>query len=235
MWYEITFGLLPKYTYLTLLILSISGPLLLSFDRKVAFYKSWYKLSLPLFIASLFYIIWDILFTHLGIWKFNPSYLLGNYIFHLPLEEYGFFIVVPYATAFIYACIKSYFPHIHSHKYPTLSKIVSIILLAISISSILYKPHQLYTITTFGLLILGILYAELKQKEFTLRLYFSWAICLIPMSYVNGVLTGKPVLIYNNAENLGIRIGTIPFEDFFYHLVYMVIFITILERKSTKR
>ncbi len=234
MWYEITLGLSPQYTYFTLLILSLSGPFLLSFDKRVAFYKTWYKLSIPLLIASVFYVIWDVVFTYYGIWKFNPNYLMGHYLFQLPIEEYGFFIVVPYASAFIYSCIGSYFPKINSIDYPTISKLISIILIAISISSIIYKPNHLYTLTTFGFLIIGILYTELKNKEYALRLYVSWAICLIPMSYVNGILTGKPVLIYNNSENLGIRIGTIPFEDFFYHLVYMVILITLLERKSSK-
>jgi len=55
------------------------------------------------------------------------------------------------------------------------------------------------------------------------------------MSFVNGVLIGKPILIYNDSENCTLRIGTIPLEDFFYHLLYMVIMIFIYEYiKSTK-
>jgi hypothetical protein len=33
---------------------------------------------------------------------------------------------------------------------------------------------------------------------------------------VNGWLTHLPVVWYNNAENLGIRIYTVPLEDFIY-------------------
>jgi len=51
----------------------------------------------------------------------------------------------------------------------------------------------------------------------------------LPMSYVNGVLTGKPILIYNDLENCKIRIGTIPLEDFFYHLLYMLMMVFIYE------
>jgi lycopene cyclase domain-containing protein len=56
------------------------------------------------------------------------------------------------------------------------------------------------------------------------------------MAYVNGVLTSKPVLIYNDLQNMGIRIGTIPLEDFFYNFLYMLwsisIFEFILQRKK---
>ncbi|MFM6952343.1 MAG: lycopene cyclase domain-containing protein [Bacteroidota bacterium] len=35
--------------------------------------------------------------------------------------------------------------------------------------------------------------------------------------------------MYDNTENLGIRIGTIPFEDFFYNLLYMTWMISLYE------
>jgi lycopene cyclase domain-containing protein len=57
----------------------------------------------------------------------------------------------------------------------------------------------------------------------------AWTVALIPMAFVNGILTGNPVLIYDDAENLGIRIGTIPFEDFFYNLLYMTWMISLYE------
>ena len=43
---------------------------------------------------------------------------------------------------------------------------------------------------------------------------------MIPFLIVNGLLTGSfiegEVVWYNNAENLGIRLGTIPIEDIVY-------------------
>ena len=55
----------------------------------------------------------------------------------------------------------------------------------------------------------------------------SYAICLIPFLIVNGFLTAIPVVIYNDAENLGIRIYTIPFEDVFYGMLLVLMNIVI--------
>ena len=56
---------------------------------------------------------------------------------------------------------------------------------------------------------------------------------LIPFFIVNGILTGTgingEVVWYNNAENLGIRLGTIPVEDSLYSLSLMLMNISIFE------
>ena len=57
----------------------------------------------------------------------------------------------------------------------------------------------------------------------------SYLISLIPFFAVNGLLTSIPVVIYNDAENLGVRLGTIPFEDVFYGMLLMLGNIGIME------
>ena len=58
----------------------------------------------------------------------------------------------------------------------------------------------------------------------------SYAVCLIPFLIVNGFLTAIPVVLYNNAENLGIRIYTIPFEDAFYGMLLVMMNIVLYEK-----
>jgi hypothetical protein len=63
------------------------------------------------------------------------------------------------------------------------------------------------------------------------------------MFVVNGLLTGLPILIYENTENMGIRIPSllpgmqygIPLEDFFYNLLYMMWMIWIFEARKNKQ
>ncbi len=218
-----------KYTYLFLDMITIAGPLLLSFDKKVAYYKSWKYFALSMLPVSAFYLLWDVIFTETGIWKFNPDYLLGQNIINLPIEEYLFFLVVPYSCLFIYACLKAYFPNLRNKGYNFYYPIIGFTGLMS-----LMNYNKIYTVVTFGILTIVLAYLMFKEKTI-LKTYggyilVSWTIALLPMAYVNGVLTSKPVLIYNDLKNCGMRIGTIPFEDFFYNMLYMVAMIAIFER-----
>lgn len=56
---------------------------------------------------------------------------------------------------------------------------------------------------------------------------------------VNGILTGswidEPVVWYNDSENLGIRIGTIPFEDAFYGFLLIALVIDLYRYLQNKK
>ena len=209
------------YTYLALLGGSILFPLILSFDKKVAFYKNWKALFPAVFIVAAFFIIWDVWFTHVGIWHFNPNYVLGYYLFGLPVEEWLFFFVIPYCCVFIYEVIKAYWSNrefaIFSSNF---SIIISIVL--IIIAAIYYD--QLYTFVNF--ILTSIVLFALSQSKFFNKysgyFYVSYFVSLIPFFLVNGVLTSMPVVEYNNAENLSLRAGTIPVEDFIYLLLLLI-------------
>lgn len=220
-----------KLTYLAINFFSVLFPFLLSFDKKVAYYKRWKELFKSIFIVGLFFIVWDIFFTKIGVWSFNPQYIIGIYFMGLPLEEILFFIFVPYASIFIYDCYKAYFKYRVNEKIGKKICIYSGVILLI-FGFIHFDKHYTFYNSLFGSLLL--LYHGLINKKYVLGAFFiPYLIHLIPFLIVNGFLTAIPVVIYNNLENLGIRIYTIPVEDTIYALTMMLGVITFYEKNAT--
>jgi lycopene cyclase domain-containing protein len=223
--------------YLLLNILTISAPLVLTFVPGLSFYKK-VKYVIPgLIITAAFFIVWDVFFTEWGIWGFNPEYLIGIDILNLPLEEWLFFITVPYACIFIYASLeyhlkKDFFKDVYENI--TLLGAVALIGLAIIFSD------RLYTVVTFNLTaFLLVLHRYVFKKSYLSRFYFAFIVMSVPFLIVNGILTGsfieQEVVWYNHAENMGLRINTIPVEDGVYAFLLILMNVSFYEWLKEKR
>jgi lycopene cyclase domain-containing protein len=218
-------------TYFLILAGSFVLPLLLSFDRKVAFYKNWKYLFPAVFITAAIFIVWDVYFTRIGVWGFAPEHLSGIHLVSLPLEECLFFVVIPYASVFTYDVVKAYFLKIKGNR---IAGILNLVLLGASVALTIIYRDRAYTLSTFFLVsILLILHQWILKREWMNRFYFSYALVLFPFLIVNGLLTGTAipgeVVWYNDAENIGIRIGTIPVEDIFYGFSLILMNVTLYE------
>lgn len=228
----------PKYTYLLLDIFTILFPFLLSFDKKVGFYKHWWRLFPAIGITGIVFVIWDHYFTvanttfeaagqtWTGIWNFNPDYLTGIYLFSLPIEEVLFFLVVPYACVFIYEVLKAYIPKDWlKNAAPYLQGIV----VMGGLIAALLAWGKWYPMVTFLSLSAFTAMVWAFRVPFMGRFYAMYFVHLIPFYTVNGVLTALPIVVYNNAENFGVRLGTVPVEDGFYSMLLLLMNITIYE------
>ena len=89
-------------TYLLIDVGCVLIPLIASFYPKHPFYKEWKSLFLAILTVAVPFLIWDEYFTQQGVWGFNPTYLTGLYLGHLPVEEILFFICMPFACTFTY-------------------------------------------------------------------------------------------------------------------------------------
>lgn len=221
----------PHYTYFLILACSFAGPFLLSFDKKVAFYKKWKFLFPAMIIPALLYIIWDYYFILKGVWSFNAEYITGIKLFNIPLEEILFFFVVPYCCVFIYECIGTYFPGIKNNKKGDVI-LMSLALCLLAVGFYFSPKH--YTSWTFVFNAVFIAFLNLFRSYFksfdSTSFLIAFCIILIPFLIVNGFLTAIPVVMYNGAENLGIRIYTIPFEDIFYGMLLLLMNISVYEK-----
>lgn len=219
------------YLYLWLDLLTLSFPLLRSFDKKLDYYNKWHALFPALLAIGLFYLVWDIIFTRMGVWGFNPDYLTGIHLLDLPLEEWLFFLVVPYACIFIYEATLHY---IKKRPLQNLAKPFSAVLGILLITMSIIFREKIYTFITFvatgSFLLLHVFFIK---RDYLDRFYVGFLFSLIPFLIVNGVLTGSfipdQIVWYDNAENLAFRIVTIPIEDSVYLLLYLLSITTIYE------
>jgi lycopene cyclase domain-containing protein len=215
--------------YLWLDLLAVSVPFLVSFHPRLKLYKDWKALFLALLITLIPFIIWDIYFTYKGYWGFNEIYLSGLNLLYLPIEEWMFFICIPYACIFTHMAILEINPRLQLPE--KLTKQISIALLLLFGILFLFNFNKAYTAVdmAFGLIILGWVY---RKNQTLLRSFFiTFLFMLIPFFIVNGILTGTGiegnVVWYNDDQNLGIRLGTIPVEDTVYafSLILMNLFL----------
>jgi lycopene cyclase domain-containing protein len=216
-----------KYTYLVINILTVFFPIALSFDKRVAFAKSWKFLLPGITITGLLFLFWDVLFTVNGVWSFNDKYILGVKFFGLPIEEILFFLTVPFACIFIYACLNYY---VKWQPDIDVSRSISGLLTLTSVFILMEDYDKLYTVVTFTLLAIILLTLLFVIKASWIgKFYLAYIVSLIPFYLINGLLTGIPVVLYNDDQNLGLRIGTIPFEDHFYSMSLLLMNVGFFE------
>ena len=223
-----------NFTYLLLMLGSVIVPVIFSFENQVRFYAKLKYLFPAIIFTGLIFILWDIRFEQIGIWSFNPEYLTGIYILNLPVEEWLFFIVIPYCCVFIYEILKIKFPQFEK---PNLFVGISLVLLILFALLAFFERQKLYTFFTFFLLTIYFGYTIFRRrfKSHLTKFYLTFLIGLVPFLIVNGILTSLPVVEYNDLHNLGIRVFSIPVEDFAYFFLLLLINVTIYEYLKQQR
>ncbi len=222
--------------YLIILLISLAGPLALSFEKNLRLYRRWKYLIPAILITLLIFVVWDIIFTHLGYWFFNPIYNSGIYINKLPLEEYLFFIVIPYACAFSFYAIRFHFPNF---KFSLLwTKILTLTISIFSVITALLHTNLTYTLVVFLVLPAVLLFSYYFARNVVQHYLAIYPILLIPFFIINGILTGtgieQAVFDYNPEVILGIHIFSIPFEDMFYNFSLLLLPLALTHVFETK-
>lgn len=227
-----------EYTYLLVNFFTILIPFLYSFHPRLQFHKTWKAFFPAVFVTGLVFVIWDMYFTYLGVWGFNPRYLTGWRIGNLPVEEVLFFFCIPYACVFTFHCLSLF---MSKKRHETTQKNITLFLITILLAVGILNWENLYTSSTFISLAVVLALSQFLWKIHWLnRFYAVYALLLIPFFIVNGVLTGtgleEEVVWYDPEEFMGLRLLTIPVEDIFYGmeliLVNLLIYKFLLRRSG---
>ena len=215
-------------------------PFLLSFDKKVSFFRRWPALIPSYLVVGTAYVGWDVYATHEGHWGFNEDHLIGIHFLGLPLEEILFFFTVPYACLFTYEVIRAY---TNQWKVPY-RPAPYVFLSAVSWGVAFIFIDQGYTF----LVMLSLALLAFVMPFFRPRLLMSsyyWIYFLVTMGLfvmVNMVLTAVPVVTYGEEAIWGgdglfnDRFFTIPLEDIIYNITLLsfYLFVYDLFRKRWK-
>ncbi|MBT8220300.1 MAG: lycopene cyclase domain-containing protein [Bacteroidia bacterium] len=228
---------MKSYTYLLVNFFCILIPFIASFYKPWPFFKKWKSFIKSAILVTIPFLIWDIAFTQKGVWGFNQDYLVGIDIINLPLEEILFFLCIPYACVFTYFSFKYLFPTDPLEKY---NRILLVIFSIISLIFIAVGFDQKYTFFTGIFTLAFLLYIYWKKISIS-HLFLSY-FAILPFFFLsNGILTGSfieaPIVWYNDAENFGIRMGTIPMEDSIYGFLLItgnIVLFNHFEASSTR-
>jgi len=229
------------YYYLAIDAGCLLFPFIFSFDKRTEFYKSWRALFVGIALMMIVFIPWDIAFTKAQIWGFNPNYISGTGLLGLPIEEWLFFFCVPYAGLFSYVSVGYYFPRDPLQKA---SSGISWTIMALCLGLlVLYHDHAYTALTALLLLLLLAVLKLTKQTGFLGRFFLTYLFVMLPFMVTNGLLTGLAfwryplfnsapesvldmIVWYDNAENLGVRIFSVPVDDFLYAML-MLLMVTL--------
>jgi len=215
--------------YTLLLLGAISVPLTLSFDKKLQFYKQWKYLIPAIGIVATVYLFFDYLFTIQGFWGFNSAHHSSCLWYGLPIEEWLFFFVIPYASIFLHDSILVYHNQLKLNVNTT--RLITLTIIGLSVMVLAYNFEKSYTVYAFIKMIMVLSLSIFDKSQIISRFYITFLFILVPFVIINGILTGscinEPVVWYNRQEHLGIRVLTIPLEDFAYafSLIAFVLFL----------
>lgn len=207
--------------YILINLLILLGPLLLSFDKKVAFVRQWPAVWPAILLVVASFGLWDVWMTARDVWWFSQRFAGQTRLFGLPVGEWLFFVCVPYACIFILACVHGY---IKDRLLP-LPRWLWFLVAAVFAALAVVFSDRLYSFSNFifAAIILAaaalLIPATLRSRNFWLAILISY----LPFLIANGILTGLPIVLYDDSMNLGLRLGTIPLDDFLYSFSMLVL------------
>ena len=222
---------MKQYTYLLINFLTIVVCFIFSFHPKIRFDKYFGAFIKTSIMVAIPFLIWDAWFTHVGVWWFNEEYIVGVNLIGMPVEEWLFFICIPFSCVFTYFCLIKFFDMSWVEQY---TKVIVFVVLAISVAVLVVFYGRMYTTLTAIVTIIAIVYLQFIARYSSLgRSSLIYLILMFGFIPVNGTLTGtgleSPVVNYNPDEIIGFRILTIPIEDFAYGYVLFFLNVYIFE------
>jgi lycopene cyclase domain-containing protein len=104
------------WAYVAMLAFCLFGtlPLQAAFGLRVL--QQVRRLCLAILPVAAVFVLWDLAAAHAGQWRFDPAQTLPPRLAGLPLEEVGFFLVIPLAGILCYEAVKVVRGHVDPER-----------------------------------------------------------------------------------------------------------------------
>lgn len=222
---------MQHYLYLTLDLVMVTLLLIIGKGARINFYNKRKGLLSGIAVMMLLFIPLDIFFCQQAYWGFEKNFTIRYEILGLPIEELLFVAILPYSFMYVYEFV------LHRSKKNHLRKPASILSLAVGgvlLALGVMNFEKAYTALAFLLCSSVLIYHGLKKTAWIGRFLMSYLLTLFPFFFVESLRSGSlipmPIVWYNNAENMAVRIGTVPVENFVYLLLMLLIVTQFYER-----
>lgn len=218
-------------TYLLIILGIVTVPAAISLTPKFRPFLS-QSLYKTLVGTALPFLIWDWWATTQGHWSFSLDHTLGIQIAHLPLEEILFFFVAPFACLLIYFAVDRFV----SQKQVQLPHALWIVLISFAVILLGLGIDRPYTAVVSFLSLLALVFSwrfVRTSASLATIVYFLCGFCFFVL--FNSMLTGIPVVSYATWATVGLRIGTIPIEDFWYNFLLLWLSLVIYQRMTNTK
>ncbi len=216
------------YEYLIFNIIVLTGPFFLGMLKPFYFIDRWKDAIISIVVVGVPFIIWDALVTGAH-WMFNEKYITGIKLFNLPIEEWLFFVTVPFACLFTWEMISR---RTSPDQIERINRLRQVLLLLPVPGAILYFAGLEYTGLVLVFLTIAIITDQWLETNLFLQKRFWWYMAMIVgfILLFNGFLTGRPVVTYGESFQLGFRVITIPIEDFGYGISLLYLNTVVYEK-----
>lgn len=220
------------FTYALILFFTVIICFIASFYKRLQFNRHFGAFIKAAVLVAIPFIAWDVWFTAKGVWWFNTDYTLGIVIAGLPLEEWLFFICIPFSCVFTYFCFDKFYKLDWLSGFNNLIVFVSIIVCAVMA---LLHHDKIYTLVTAIATIVTLIYLHfIVRADWISKASMVYTVLMLGFFPVNGVLTGtgleSPIVNYNPGDFLGIRMLTIPIEDAVYGYTQFLLVLYFFKR-----
>lgn len=199
----IEYLLFNLFIFVPILLISLIRPYKL---RAIPFKSG----AISITVSALFFIAFDMYATQL-FWYFNPKYILGMYLYKIPLEEFLFFFSVPFACLFIWENIRN--------QKKTAPDFTALLILLFSAIGMYGLNHRIwYTVSVSGMMIACIALDKiLRTGLFRNKRFYIFLIVVNVLTLIfNLYLTARPIVLYDFQFKTNLSVITIPVEDFIF-------------------